>query len=182
MSRPGRRPETVIKVTENGPPEEVGQRWFAKLTDPLALFTAALVAATLLLALISLLQWRTLEKTDNTLWANQRPWVQVHLAFDKPLKLSELEGARSVTVPVSLSLQNHGNVPATDIVIKGLATNGSRWDRTRNHDKLNTANFRKSASGCAPGLASCFPNKPSPNTGISPAGSTRQNSPRLSRS
>jgi hypothetical protein len=49
----------------------------AKLRDPMTLFTAILAVATIVLAFVSVLQWRTLEKTDETMRAAERPFIGI---------------------------------------------------------------------------------------------------------
>jgi hypothetical protein len=52
----------------------------------LALFTGAL-------AVVAVLQWLTLEKTDETFWAGQRPWI--NLSHWQPEDIEAEHGDRS---------------------------------------------------------------------------------------
>ena len=54
------------------------------------MFTAILALATLSLVWVAALQWNTLEKTDETLRAAQRPWIKYSdIQIASPLTYNE---------------------------------------------------------------------------------------------
>src|SRR5262249_55090931 len=80
------------------------------LSDNAALTTAI---ATLLLALVAILQWRTFEKTDRTLKLGQRPWIGI--ADIQTLEWPLQHDGRLV-FKLSFVLKNVGHSPATVLV------------------------------------------------------------------
>lgn len=87
-------------------------------TDPIVWLTAALVALTALAGFAALLQWRTLEKTDDTTWATNRPWLRVTPELKGPVQLEAwMSHSRKITMPLNFKLENVGNIPATDVLI-----------------------------------------------------------------
>jgi hypothetical protein len=89
-------------------------RWLQKSKEPLTLFTAVA------LTVVAVLQWCTLEKTDDTLKAtlaanrlSQRPWISVEIKIAGPLSYSRTDGAR---IPLEITIQNTGNEPALDVL------------------------------------------------------------------
>src|SRR5580700_9995336 len=80
------------------------------------------------LVLIGYLQWRTLEKTDLTLKAEQRPWVQ----FDVPEKSALAWAGPEVSGLMTFHLINSGHSPALNV--RAFSNTLLVWDddRTRN--------------------------------------------------
>jgi hypothetical protein len=92
------------------------ERWASKAKEPLTLFTALLVLSTIALVVVAVLQWLTLDKTDDTLKAQQRPWLSVgrpHATNAFPVS------AAGGAFVVEFNLKNFGNSPALNVEIDG---------------------------------------------------------------
>jgi len=94
-----------------------------KLADPIVGLTAVLVLLTGVMALVAYLQWRTLEKTDDTTWATNRPWLQITSKLSGPVVVTSFDGSTPIiNIPVTFSLKNFGKIPASDIRLFGGIT------------------------------------------------------------
>jgi hypothetical protein len=91
---------TIDKKGSNG--------FWSKTKDPLNLFTAILAVSTILLTVIAGFQWRTLEKTDQTIKAQERAFLYVE-TFN-----TATNGNTLVAAPV---WKNSGSTPATSVQI-----------------------------------------------------------------
>jgi hypothetical protein len=89
----------------------------AKVREPLNIFTCVLAIATIGLTIISFLQWRTLEKTDETWRVGERAFVFLKLPGDGWQKAQiTINGITMRTLPVTW--ENSGNSPTRDLVVK----------------------------------------------------------------
>jgi len=90
---------------ENETPQDRFSRRLANATVWMAIFTAAVVG-------VGFLQFRTLDKTDQTLKAAQRPWVSVG-----PVQpVSDFEYTNSgASLAVAFGLSNYGHSPALNV-------------------------------------------------------------------
>ena len=85
-------------------------------SDPMIMLTGVPALCTAASCVVAFLQWRVLEQTDNTFWAGQRPWLGVR----PKIELVDLSIDHSpnepqwVQVDVKFSVNNYGNIPATD--------------------------------------------------------------------
>ena len=82
-----------------------------RFKEPIVLFTAMLALGTIALAVVALLQWATLEKTDATLKEAQRPWVEFNPVIDGDLSWAGEE----VAMLAHLDLKNSGHSPALNV-------------------------------------------------------------------
>jgi hypothetical protein len=90
--------------------------WWKKFGDPLVVMTGILSLVTGLLAIVSILQWRTLEKTDETFWAQQRPWIGPPKTIAvKSFELSRIGPSITAKLEYTLPIQNFGNMPAVEL-------------------------------------------------------------------
>jgi hypothetical protein len=88
------------------------QSWRTTLKEPMVLFTGVLAVGTIALALVAILQWRTLDKTDETLRAAQRPWMKyADVQFAGPLIYNE----NGLNISLRFFLKNTGNSPAQNV-------------------------------------------------------------------
>jgi hypothetical protein len=94
-----------------------------RFREPLNMFTGVLALATLALVYVSVLQWRTLDKTDETMRAGERAFV-----FVKMFQLGVVNDVQKIT-PM---LENSGSTPANPLHwwisykktgVEGLPTN-----------------------------------------------------------
>jgi hypothetical protein len=92
------------------------ERWVVKAKEPLTLFTLLLVVSTIALVVVAVLQWRTLDKTDDTLKAQQRPWLSV--GYPSAVNAFPVSAAGGAFV-VDFKLKNFGNSPALNVEIDG---------------------------------------------------------------
>jgi hypothetical protein len=96
---------------------------FARITD-VGLFTAVL-------AVVAFLQWQTFEKTDDTLWANQRPWLKAEVSVAS-VQMTEWGGHKGVFINLKFLLQNYGHSPATNLRISPVIV--EHPGNTRRHE------------------------------------------------
>jgi hypothetical protein len=96
-----------------------------KLKEPLTVFTAILALGTVALAIIAVLQWRTLEKTDQTSRLRDRAFVY----FNNP-PLTPYPPDKSIVWGVGITVLNAGNMPARSIVIQYDCPDAPRSDQT----------------------------------------------------
>jgi hypothetical protein len=92
-----------------------------KFRDPLNIFTGVLALATLALVYVSALQWRTLEKTDETARASERAFV-----FPAPKKAEWRPAVKNkdvVTREFPVVWENSGNSPTVNLVIETYCHN-----------------------------------------------------------
>jgi hypothetical protein len=75
-----------------------------------------------LLIVVGYLQWRTLDKTDATLKAEQRPWIQ----FDVPTKSALGWGGTELSGLMVFHLLNTGHSPALNV--RGFSNTLLVWD------------------------------------------------------
>jgi hypothetical protein len=93
----------------------------AKLRDPMTLFTAILAVATIVLAFVSVLQWLTLEKTDETMRAAERPFIGIdpnEITINSPLTF----GTNGPSFNFDMWLKNTGKSTAIHVaaIVNGL--------------------------------------------------------------
>jgi len=88
--------------------KKASENWRSKLKNPIVLFTALLVVVGVLQCVVLVFQWRTFEKSDETLKAQQRPWIELNPVIDGDLGWSGDE----LTLPVHFDLKNSGHSPA----------------------------------------------------------------------
>jgi hypothetical protein len=95
----------------------------AKVREPLNIFTAVLAFATVILAFVAFLQWRTLdqqartmERTDGTIRTGERAFVFLKLPGDGWQKAHIANGITMRTLPVTW--ENSGYSPTRDLVVK----------------------------------------------------------------
>jgi hypothetical protein len=96
--------------------KKLTERWTSKAKEPLTLFTALLVLSTIALVVVAVLQWSTLEKTDDTLKAQQRPWLSI--GYPHATNAFPVSAAGGAFV-VEFNLKNFGNSPALNVEIDG---------------------------------------------------------------
>jgi hypothetical protein len=95
--------------------EEIKKR---AISDPAALFTAFLAVFTGILCVIGALQWQILKTTDDTLWANERPWLGVKPKVELGVVEVDVDDdLRSVSIDAKVAFNNYGNLPATNAAI-----------------------------------------------------------------
>jgi hypothetical protein len=99
--------------------------WKEKFKDPIVWLTAVLALFTGALAVVSVLQWLTLEKTDETFWAGQRPWIgvsnwQPEYIYTERGELHE----RRAHLSFQIQITNFGNMPALDVQVQGKIVEG----------------------------------------------------------
>jgi len=82
---------------------ELAKSWSRFLKEPVW-FTLALV-------IVGILQWLTLEKTDETFKAQQRPWIQFDVVMDSGLAWTGTE----LSMLVHLEFKNTGMSPALNV-------------------------------------------------------------------
>jgi hypothetical protein len=87
------------------------ERWWARLKSPDYYFQGLLVIFTLGLVVVGVLQWRTLDKSDATLKAAQRPWIEFDAKIIGPLEYI----GEQLTILVQLGLKNSGHSPAINV-------------------------------------------------------------------
>jgi hypothetical protein len=87
--------------------------WRTKLKDPLSLFTALLVLATVALVWVAALQWETLEKTDKTVRSGQRGFAYVKSVWWRPY----IRNDKLVWWGL-LEWENSGNTPIQPVFIE----------------------------------------------------------------
>jgi hypothetical protein len=88
---------------------DVGSSFWAKLLEPLTIFTAALVG-------VSVLQWRTLDRTDDTFRAGERAFVFVTHNSVGWQRAEMINGEPVRQYPIVW--ENSGNSPTRDLVVK----------------------------------------------------------------
>ena len=88
----------------------------AKVREPLTIFNGVLAIATIGLAIVSFLQWRTLDRTDETFRAGERAFVFLKLPGDGWQPAQTINGEVDRALPVVW--ENSGNSPTRDLVIK----------------------------------------------------------------
>ena len=108
--------------------------WRSKLKDPLALFTAMLVLATMALVWVAALQWETLDKTDRTLRLQERAWLT-------PFGLNVGTIAVGKDLPIKIFYANFGKGPAINMHI-GLESVIVPYNRQRPADPIFAGNNR----------------------------------------
>jgi hypothetical protein len=96
--------------------------WRRKFVDPIVGLTGALVLLSGATAYVAYLQWRTFEKTDDTTWATNRPWLRLTPKLNGPVVFTLFGDSRNIAVSMNFSVENVGNIPATDIHIFGALT------------------------------------------------------------
>jgi hypothetical protein len=99
--------------------------WKEKFKDPIVWLTAVLAVFTGALAVVSVLQWLTLEKTDETFWAGQRPWIGV--SNWQPERFGTERGdlhERRARFVFRVQITNFGNMPALDVHVHGKIVEG----------------------------------------------------------
>lgn len=86
--------------------------------DPVGRFTAVLAVFTGVLCVIGYFQFQILKTTDETLWSNQRPWIGIrpNVRLMKA-EVSVDDGVKSVSIDAEVTLNNYGNLPATNAKI-----------------------------------------------------------------
>jgi hypothetical protein len=89
------------------------ESWQTKLKDPLTVFTAILALGTVGLAVIAVLQWLTLEKTDQTSRLRDRAFIY----FSDP-PLTPYPPDKPIVWGAGISVLNAGNMPARRIAIQ----------------------------------------------------------------
>lgn len=89
------------------------------------IFTGLLAAFTALLVVVGWLQWRTLEKTDLTLKAEQRPWIQ----FDVSEKSGLAWAGTEISGVITFRLINSGHSPALNV--RAFSNTLLVWDDDR---------------------------------------------------
>jgi hypothetical protein len=104
------------------------------------------------LLLVAYLQWRTLEKTDLTLKAEQRPWIQ----FDVPAKAGLSWAGTEISGLMTFRLINTGHSPALNV--RAFSNTLLVWDDERAR-KLQDLLCEAFHSGTEEGYgATIFPN------------------------
>jgi hypothetical protein len=88
----------------------------AKVREPLNIFTCVLAIATIGLTIVSFLQWRTLEKTDETWRAGERAFVFVTHNIAGWQQAKVVNGIINRTYPTVW--ENSGNSPTRDLVVE----------------------------------------------------------------
>ena len=87
------------------------------------MFTAILALATLSLVWVAALQWNTLEKTDETLRAAQRPWIKYSdIQIASPLTYNE----NGMNITLRFFLKNTGTSPAQNVFPHVFITSNMR--------------------------------------------------------
>lgn len=79
--------------------------------DALTFFTAVLALFTGLLVFVALLQWRTLEKTDQTMKLQQRAWI----APGRIIPPQNFTEQKEEAAAIGLTFQNIGKEPAIEV-------------------------------------------------------------------
>ena len=113
----------------------LGRRLQAMTDTPDRIFQALLVLFTLSLVVVGALQWRTLSRTDETLRAAQRPWVNFDSKIESPLRYMGEE----IGMLVILSLRNGGHSPALNVRViqKTLLVYDDEQARQIQHELCN---------------------------------------------
>jgi hypothetical protein len=84
--------------------------------DPLVWATLAIAAATVTLTVVGLLQWRTLEKSDQTLRAGQRAFVFVRQIPTNWTAAQTRNG--TVVRDIPIEWENNGNSQTKDLIVE----------------------------------------------------------------
>jgi hypothetical protein len=118
-----REPNLDIMAQPNVWDTREKRSWRTKLKDPMTLFTAILALATLSLVWVAALQWNTLEKTDETLRAAQRPWIKYSdIQIASPLTYNE----NGMNITLRFFLKNTGTSPAQNVFPHVFITSNMR--------------------------------------------------------
>ena len=103
--------------------------------------TGVTAVGTCVLGLVALLQWNTLEKTDQTLRIGQRPWIGIELidyTYNIKVRKWSTRGNDKVVFELTFYLTNVGNSPAHVLVSPRAMVQTGQWQEPQTK-QCNTA-------------------------------------------
>ena len=120
--------------------KKYSERWWVRFKEPISVFTFVLSISTIALTWVAVLQKRTLDRTDETLRANERAFVNVKNWEIIPEKD---EKSQSTQWKPQVLIGNSGNTPTKNLhILQGMgSSDDDPIDPEEHMDGLHTTPF-----------------------------------------